>query len=105
MNYRVKCSFCPNIDLNDLGYNATYIGSHTYSCSACKSHFFYEVERLVGWVFSVTYKSKYYTIDWNERDSKTYLSTSLKTICSFNNRPDLTPHNLVKKLPNILLFL
>jgi hypothetical protein len=113
MNYLVKCKFCPKLNLDYSCQVSEYLNGlvpkkrpcDLYCCLACKSNFFYERERLVGWSFGIRYKGASWTTVWFEENVKTLLYKDWKIITEFSTGTPLTPHNLAEKLPTILTFL
>lgn len=108
--YIIKCSFCPTLNLLysgvEHGWNCGNIPRHHYCCVACYSDFYYDSSfRLVGWDFKVDYKSDRYSVNWSELDGNTLLFKNGYVITEFTNRANLTPFNLVQKLPTILVFM
>lgn len=118
MNYLVKCKFCPAVTL--VYYHTvetklvTEMPCYTYNCPACKSSFFYQNERLMGWLFVIDYKDYRFYVTWLESKGKAStiieevsLSRSnegFKKIVEIDGATNLTPHNILQKLPTILTF-
>jgi len=113
MNYLVKCKFCPKLNLEFCNKISEFSSGlvprkrpcDMYCCLACKSNFFYEGERLVGYSFKSQYKKEALLLYWFEENGYTELTMNYKFVTKFNGGTSLTPHNIAQRMPTILTFL
>jgi hypothetical protein len=115
MNYKVKCIFCPTMDLFydrqvsttlDSSYRAqALVPADIYTCYACKAKFFYKGERLAGWDFRTTYKDNEFSFIWIETYGHINFAKNGIRIINLPSSTHITPYNALQKIPIILLFL
>jgi hypothetical protein len=112
-NYKVKCKFCPTLDLTYSGHVGSYTSgwaprtkpSEMYCCLKCKTNFFFIEERLIGWTFKEIYKNANFAVEWFEETGQTILYENWKVVFKVAGATSITPHNLLQKLPVYLTFL
>jgi hypothetical protein len=111
----MKCLFCPQLDTVKSDFTEVNgVICYTHDCPRCKTNYFVIGNLIKGWQFCVMeHKRHRYWISWTEDSSHTEIKTvslnnpgtGMKKIISIPGQANLTPHNVLQKLPTILTFL
>ncbi len=111
-DYPIKCPFCVLVDLiyvarvnGFMSGNVPKTHCNMYYCHDCKSSIFHENNEFIGWTFKREYNGNEYQITWFEENKNTTIRKNWKVITTFSGKANLTPNNLVGKIPTILTFL
>lgn len=105
-----ECSFCHT----ELCLESEEKGVSTYGCTNCGTSFFYIGPMLEAWFFIVRCLSAHFEIEWVRKRGTTIVKrTPMKGECAIGSGSivtalpgwaNLTPDNIVSKLPTILVF-
>lgn len=113
----MNCIFCPTVILEKYADHAdalkmTGIISFDYDvyfCNNCSTTQCFLDEQLVTWNFFSKYNEEIFCIEWLDltntiRVSKTGTQQGYIKVAILSGNCGITPHNIDKKLPTIIVF-
>lgn len=95
----MRCKFCPNKKISQLGPNL-------YNCGNCKAYYDFRDDILIQYFHYFTYNEKIYSMHFRMYPIKFVICDEYRfPILTWDYFPNLTPHNIMDKMPTILTFL
>jgi hypothetical protein len=102
----MNCLFCPTQSLTIYNLSKNVTDYDDYECPKCKTLYCYKYNsELIFLAYRINYNNSDYRITYYGRINETQIrDIKYKLILELNGRCNLTPTNIISKLPILLTF-